>query len=196
MKAIETSYKGYRFRSRLEARWAVFFDALGIKWEYEKEGYELKDDDGTKYHYLPDFWLPGIGWIEIKGQDPTQEELSQCFLLCKDTGSQAYIASQLPPSSKSDNMYFDEVDFVMLGFSPEDITEYGRDFPSVAAFTECRECQKLNFTRRDACGWITPSTCKQDHWFANDVESATSQRIIAAANKARSARFEFGEVPR
>lgn len=30
MKAIETRYKGYRFRSRLEARWAVFFDALGL----------------------------------------------------------------------------------------------------------------------------------------------------------------------
>lgn len=25
IKAIETEYKGYRFRSRLEARWAVFF---------------------------------------------------------------------------------------------------------------------------------------------------------------------------
>ena len=32
-KAIETKYKGFRFRSRLEARWAVFFDALGIEWE-------------------------------------------------------------------------------------------------------------------------------------------------------------------
>jgi hypothetical protein len=30
--AIPTRYKGYHFRSRLEARWAVFFDALGIKW--------------------------------------------------------------------------------------------------------------------------------------------------------------------
>lgn len=28
VKAIDTVYKGYRFRSRLEARWAVFFDAL------------------------------------------------------------------------------------------------------------------------------------------------------------------------
>lgn len=27
IKAIDTYYKGYRFRSRLEARWAVFFDA-------------------------------------------------------------------------------------------------------------------------------------------------------------------------
>ena len=41
IKAIETVYKGYKFRSRLEARWAVFFDALGVEWEYEPEGFEL-----------------------------------------------------------------------------------------------------------------------------------------------------------
>ncbi len=64
IKAIETRYKGYRFRSRLEARWAVFFDALSIKWEYEKEGYDL----GAAGWYLPDFWLPESNtWVEIKG---------------------------------------------------------------------------------------------------------------------------------
>lgn len=63
IKAIETIYKGYRFRSRLEARWAVFFDELGIKWEYEPEGFEL--EDGTMY--LPDFYLTDIdAYIEIK----------------------------------------------------------------------------------------------------------------------------------
>lgn len=41
MKAIETIYNGYRFRSRLEARWAIFFDELKIKYQYELEGYEL-----------------------------------------------------------------------------------------------------------------------------------------------------------
>jgi hypothetical protein len=40
-KPIETRYAGCRFRSRLEARWAVFFDRLGIAWEYEPEGFEL-----------------------------------------------------------------------------------------------------------------------------------------------------------
>lgn len=40
IKPIETVYKGYRFRSRLEARWAVFFDAQGIEWEYEPENRE------------------------------------------------------------------------------------------------------------------------------------------------------------
>src|SRR6187402_3278288 len=53
IRSIKTRYKGCQFRSRLEARWAVFFDALNIIWEYEKEGFRLSD--GTLY--LPDFWL-------------------------------------------------------------------------------------------------------------------------------------------
>lgn len=65
MKAIETLYNGYRFRSRLEARWAVFFDAIGIKYQYEPEGYEFTD--GTKY--LPDFFLPDANeYFEVKGE--------------------------------------------------------------------------------------------------------------------------------
>ena len=63
IKAIKTYYKGYRFRSRLEARWAVLFDAGNIRWEYETEGYE--NDDGERY--LPDFYLPDYGWhVEVK----------------------------------------------------------------------------------------------------------------------------------
>jgi hypothetical protein len=61
--AIETRYAGCRFRSRLEARWAVFFDKLGIGWEYEPQGYRV---GGTPY--LPDFWLPKMRqWVEVKG---------------------------------------------------------------------------------------------------------------------------------
>lgn len=71
MKAIETIYNGYKFRSRLEARWAVFFDAAGIKYEYEPEGFDL----GDGCLYLPDFYLHDIGgragenglWVEVKG---------------------------------------------------------------------------------------------------------------------------------
>ncbi|WP_218042418.1 SAV_2336 N-terminal domain-related protein [Streptomyces chartreusis] len=50
--AIRTSYGGARFHSRLEARWAVFFDTLGIRWEYEPEEHLL---DGQPYR--PDFRL-------------------------------------------------------------------------------------------------------------------------------------------
>jgi len=60
---ITTIYNGYKFRSRLEARWAVFFAANRLPYEYETEGFTL--DDGTKY--LPDFWMPSLKmWIEIK----------------------------------------------------------------------------------------------------------------------------------
>lgn len=63
IKPIETVYNGYRFRSRLEARWAVFFDTAGIPYQYEPEGFVL--EDGT--HYLPDFYLPWFKcYVEIK----------------------------------------------------------------------------------------------------------------------------------
>jgi hypothetical protein len=38
---IPTRYNGITFRSRLEARWAVFWDVLGVRYFYEYEGYEL-----------------------------------------------------------------------------------------------------------------------------------------------------------
>lgn len=63
IKAIETEYNGYRFRSRLEARWAVFFDAMGIKYEYEPEGYKLSNGE----QYLPDFYLIDLDvYVEVK----------------------------------------------------------------------------------------------------------------------------------
>jgi hypothetical protein len=75
IKAIDTRYAGCRFRSRLEARWAVFFDHMGIVWEYEPQGFEVSrritDPGGdTRFRYLPDFWLPelqGGVWGEVKG---------------------------------------------------------------------------------------------------------------------------------
>jgi hypothetical protein len=86
MKVIETVYNGYRFRSRLEARWAVFFDALGIPYEYEKEGYDL-----DHVWYLPDFWLPEQdSWIEIKPVHPKLEERKKTHLLARLTNKRVY----------------------------------------------------------------------------------------------------------
>lgn len=68
MKAIPTRYAGCHFRSRLEARWAVFFDTLGIAWNYESEGYEIDNPAGGTWQYLPDFYLPELRrWVEVKG---------------------------------------------------------------------------------------------------------------------------------
>lgn len=54
MQAIETLFKGDLFRSRLEAKWAFFFHAAGIVYEYEPEGFKSKGGE----MYLPDFYLP------------------------------------------------------------------------------------------------------------------------------------------
>lgn len=93
IKPIETLYKGYRFRSRLEARWAVFFDALGIPWEYEKEGYQLSDGS----LYLPDFWLPNQKiWVEIKGEKPEFNYYDMLERFCDDIGQALLLAIGLP----------------------------------------------------------------------------------------------------
>ena len=69
IQAIETEYKGCRFRSRLEARWGVFLDTLGVPWEYEPQGFEI-GPEFQRRRYLPDFYLPTLGtWVEVKG-DP------------------------------------------------------------------------------------------------------------------------------
>jgi hypothetical protein len=90
IKAIDTTYRGYRFRSRAEARWAIFLDHAGIKWEYEPQGYVL---DGEPY--LPDFLLypgtPGQTWLEIKAKFPDAAEIRKAQALARETGIRTYL---------------------------------------------------------------------------------------------------------
>jgi hypothetical protein len=60
IKPIETRYNGTLFRSRLEARWAAFFDRLGWQWIYEPA------DLGE---WAPDFAIIGAVqpiYVEVK----------------------------------------------------------------------------------------------------------------------------------
>lgn len=54
--AIPTLYRGRRYRSRLEARWAAMFDLLG--WQAEYEPYDLGK-------WSPDFLLKGPFGAEV-----------------------------------------------------------------------------------------------------------------------------------
>lgn len=63
-KSLPGPYGEIVFRSHLEARWAIFFDHLHLKWEYEPQGFTV---DGVAY--LPDFAVfaaLGLLWVEIK----------------------------------------------------------------------------------------------------------------------------------
>jgi hypothetical protein len=107
LKPIQTRYRGYAFRSRIEARYAVLFDSMKLEWEYEPQGYVLPD--GT--WYLPDFFVrfplgsrrrdeyPDAGyWVEIKAIPPTPAELQKLELLSRDTSHIAYLFCG-PPSN-------------------------------------------------------------------------------------------------
>jgi hypothetical protein len=63
MKAISTIYNGVRFRSRLEARWAAFFDNCSFNWSYEPIDF---------HGWAPDFKIStkaGPAWVEVKPID-------------------------------------------------------------------------------------------------------------------------------
>lgn len=91
IKAIETTYNGIEFRSRTEARWAVFLDALGVHWDYEPEAFT----DG-QLSYLPDFWVQEFdAYLEIKPDKPTKEEMRKAMVLL-DTGAKLIFAIGQP----------------------------------------------------------------------------------------------------
>jgi len=58
---VHPIYK-YRFRSLLEARHAVFIEALGFRYEYET----YQASDGSKRYWI-DFYLPDVAqYYEVK----------------------------------------------------------------------------------------------------------------------------------
>jgi hypothetical protein len=90
-------FKGVKFRSRLEARWAYYFDLIGVEWDYEPQGFNLRSGN-----YCPDFYVCGA-FIEIKPYhfdfDPRIKEhlnevitaIFQCLDLTRLTKSAAYV---------------------------------------------------------------------------------------------------------
>lgn len=184
IKAIETVYRGYRFRSRLEARWAVFFDALGVPYEYEKEGFDL---DGAGL-YLPDFWLPTVRcradretgvWVEIKGQEPTEAENARCHALSAGTGRPVFLFVGLPDAFREPK----PVGFGGYEFSPD------RGWDNYMRFCQCYspDCGAVRI-EFDEGNYMTCPVCNS----SSDYETFGLDRAYAAA---RRARFEHGETP-
>lgn len=173
IQAIETHYKGYRFRSRLEARWAVFFEALGIEWEYEKEGYIV---DGKPY--LPDFWLPDFGFIEIKGEYPTDNEQLKLQLLADGIGCTAYIFFGNLPDPADTGIWRTDSALIVSPYWDNHYT-----------WCACQVCGKLGIQFEGRAGRICKHTDNDKGYGYDDP------RIIDAYETARSARFEHGETP-
>ena len=84
LKRMKVEYKGYLFHSKLEARWAVFFDACGVEWEYKPETVYL----GNNRWFTPTFLLHGVRgrlkgdlYVEIKNGKTNEESIkAHCFV--------------------------------------------------------------------------------------------------------------------
>lgn len=201
IKPIETHYNGYKFRSRLEARWAVFFDVLGIKYEYEPEGFDV---DGIKY--LPDFYLPDADrWVEIKGKKLSLNELTKCEQFCeaqdKDGVKSTIFIGQ--PSDK------------ITGIKPSEdkksVSYTGNPDEAVLMGVMGYSYQWKTYTRQikgedpesiedDPIMFLNPDLCEEDcmtrfmPMLWSDV-TIPKEKLIRAALASRQARFEHGETP-
>lgn len=102
--AIPTFYNGVQYRSRTEARTAVFFDYFGIRHEYEPRKYHLNG-----IVYIPDFWLTDYKlWVETKGQKPTDREREKARRLFYHEGYPVFIVSGVPYAIERES-FSDEV---------------------------------------------------------------------------------------
>lgn len=179
MQAIQTVYKGYRFRSRLEARWAVFLDTLGAAWSYEKEGFDL---DGT--WYLPDFWVDDWNvWLEIKGRAPSEEEEDKCSLLSQRSGRHVLLVSGEPWIEQDKNLY----DVKLFCDDP------GRDGTAGWEFGEGRRCSEEIWLVSDDLGAFTLKPVPHERDDKYPLSGSFARTVVAALEAARGARFEHGE---
>ena len=198
IKAIETEYNGYRFRSRLEARWAVFFDAAGIEYQYEPEGFEL--DDGTKY--LPDFYLPWFKcYVEIKPLSLDGEEEAEakskleklfydhggcCAMICKgdpmDDGIEMLI-NEADEGGASSGLWL-QAWFVMGGLYNGGCGGK-RHIDLVLDYNSTKS--EIDFYTSD----YNRLACIYPIVYCNDYRSD----LDFAMKAARQARFEHGETP-
>ena len=183
IKAIETVYNGYRFRSRLEARWAVFFDSLGIKWVYEPEGIDI---GGT--YYLPDFYLPDCKqFFEVKGV-MTELDMNK--------------VNALISAGYSVTIGYDDGKFVACdNWSYPNDPNFDLCTHSTSVLCKCFRCGKYWFMGN--VGIYTCQCCGEydgDHHFAVLMESFEGdEKYHYSSTKlwdvARKARFEHYETP-
>jgi hypothetical protein len=208
IKPIETFYKGYKFRSRLEARWAYFFDLCGVRWTYEPEGYDL----GNSLYYLPDFKIYHIGiggserqgiyfdiYVEVKGK-MSEKDSVKINAFGNNIVSNLYIPESLEEFSLAQLW---EYPLILVGNIPKGIGDMIKanlnsiykprfyDFRNIlVGYGDMTAC--LGYKSGDL---VISSPYWDDYWWDDDKYPMIEKTEELLA-KAGSARFEFGETPK
>lgn len=196
IKPIETYYNGYRFRCRLEARWAVFFDVMNVRYLYENEGFKLNFDNGQSISYLPDFYFPEYDlYGEVKGaytRGGIQKEEMEKISWFIDYGN---------PLNRG---------VIFLGNIPDPIRAYDMSYAiwfwNGEGLTWAYTWAHDDLTRRGYWHWHDTQSAPHHFEPSDDLILTTSfclddsceipeTKVGEALRKARSARFEHGEQP-
>jgi hypothetical protein len=173
---IETKYKGYRMRSRLEARWAIVFDCLGLTWDYEPEGFDLNG-----VWYLPDFHIPALdAYIEIKPINKWFYNDACLRLAAASKKRVLYIAGSPYPKEYRIAYYApsEENEAFCSGSDPY-VLAIGRPDP-----------REIWLLAEDGSSGLCLNRLNDSHKYATAEFSDVLMRAFQAA---RSARFEHGE---
>lgn len=182
LKPIETLYNGFRFRSRLEARWAVFFDAMHLEYQYELEGYALPGGGA----YLPDFYLPETGlFVEVKPHHELSiDDIRKLVLFGVDGDKSLLLIAGVPTA---EHMYL--VARSTLGPWEELRSDYDSNDESIRiSFWELLE----SF---GAVKFGTTPLNKRWQLIFKEEPHYEGGHIQQSMLKAKQARFEFGQTP-
>lgn len=191
------------FRSRIEARWAVVFDALELRWAYEADGFDLVVG-GSRVSYLPDFYLPDVWgqsgqgiWFEVKGAAPNAREKALAQSLAKATGHDCYIGSgDIPAPAQLTGARVLLSPGRIDGFHPR--ARRGIEGSGKPTSAECLcvcECGAVGMQRNGLIARMQCSTpgCGRKTLAATARKGRATPRVQAALVAGRSARFEHGE---
>jgi hypothetical protein len=196
-RPIETSYHGYVFRSRLEARWAVFFEKLGLKFEYEREGFEL---GGPRY--LPDFYLPDIGfWAEVKPLLPQADGILASYTTLNALTDLTPLERAGIPIQMLERFTRGVAPILCLVGQPQAgfILSFLRDDDDQVlcfisdGFAECPFCFRLALYRTRPESMVPVEKQRRCPIGCNRVSKPEFFNVDWAAGEARSARFEHGQ---
>eukprot|EP01080_Neovahlkampfia_damariscottae_P004297 gene4297-7653_t len=171
-----TIYNGYYFRSRLEARWGLFFDFLQIRYLYEPKSFNMPNNTT----YTPDFYLPDLNiWIEIKPVYPTEEE--------------RYRAKELIHLAIFDSSRV----FLFYGnVAAPFLNKFNEGAKGIEFKSDSTEIEPVSWCECDKCGKILPELRGQPKCHLDSKDSIIPSNLLKQAYKyANSIDFENDAIP-
>lgn len=181
-RALPTVHQGVTYRSQTEARWAVFFDTLGVQFSYERETISLSS--GQKY--MPDFYIKDFNaYFEVKpsNDEVVTAEAAKARCLAHDRPGQRVWLAIGAPAPKTPNILV--------------LDEWSKDVPIEDILSDSRHRHWFHEDRRDErVYWLHSETVKgfvvggpgqsTDH----ERLPLNHQHVAEAYKQARAATFD------